>query len=71
MDAFEYKPPKGKRYDAVWHDIWDGICTDNLKDMKKLHRKYGKNSNYQASWARGLCELYEKREKKENYRWRS
>jgi len=27
-DAFDYKPPKGFRYNAVWHDIWDGICTD-------------------------------------------
>jgi len=59
-DAFEYKPPKDKRYDAVWHDIWDAICTDNLKGMKKLHRKYGKKTDYQASWGRELCERYER-----------
>lgn len=29
-DAFKYKPEKGIRFDAVWHDIWPTICTDNL-----------------------------------------
>jgi len=55
-DAFEYKPPKGKRYNAVWHDIWDYICGDNVDEMKTLHRKYGRRSNYQESWCRYLCE---------------
>lgn len=54
-DAFEYKPPKGARYDAVWHDIWDNICSDNLKEMGRLHRKYGKISEWQGSWAREEC----------------
>lgn len=55
-DAFEWNPPKGKRYDAVWHDIWDNICSDNLPEMKTLHRKYGRRSNYQESWCRRECE---------------
>lgn len=56
-DAMEYKPPKGERYNAVWHDIWDDICSDNLPAMKTLHRKYGRRSDWQGSWCRGLCEL--------------
>jgi len=55
-DAFEYKPPKGKVFDAVWHDVWDDICADNLSEMKTLHRKYGKKTNYQESWCRKRCE---------------
>ena len=55
-DALTYKPPKGKRYNAVWHDIWDSICTDNLDQMKYLHRKYGRRSDWQGSWCRSLCE---------------
>jgi hypothetical protein len=55
-DALDYKAPKGKRYDAVWHDIWDNICADNLKDMHKLHRKYGRRSDWQGSWCRYQCE---------------
>lgn len=57
-DAFEYKPPKDKRYNAVWHDIWDYICADNLTEMKTLHRKYGRKADYQESWCRGMCERY-------------
>jgi len=59
-DAFEYKPPKNKKYDAVWHDIWDNICGDNLDEMKTLHRKYGKQANYQESWCRWKCEQTKK-----------
>lgn len=61
-DAFEYQPPKGTRYDAVWHDIWDSICTDNLPEMARLHRKYGRRTKWQGSWARADCEWYRQRE---------
>lgn len=53
-DALEYKP--NKRYNVVWHDIWPLICSDNLEDMKKLHRKWGRKTDWQASWCRELCE---------------
>jgi len=55
-DALMYKPPKGKRYNMVWHDIWSFICSDNLEDMKKLHRKYGRRCDWQGSWCRDECE---------------
>lgn len=55
-DAFDYQPPKGKRFNFVWHDIWDNICSDNLPDMHKLHRKYGRRCDYQESWCRDRCE---------------
>lgn len=55
-DALEYKPPKGVRYDAVWHDIWPDITADNLGDMHKLHRKYGRRTDWQGSWCRDVCE---------------
>jgi hypothetical protein len=55
-DALEYKPPKGKKFDAVWHDIWDYICADNLKEMTKLHLKYGSKTKWQDSWCKYLCQ---------------
>jgi hypothetical protein len=55
-DALYYQPPKNKKYDAVWHDIWDYICADNLEEMKKLHRKYGRRTKFQGSWCRAECE---------------
>jgi hypothetical protein len=54
-DAYEYKPVG--RFNAVWHDIFDNITADNLPGMHKLHRKYGKKTDWQGSWSRELCEL--------------
>lgn len=68
-DCFTYESPKGKRYNAVWHDIWDYICEDNLEEMKKLHRKYGRKADYQESWARYLCEREAKQNKRNNRWW--
>lgn len=64
-DAFEFKPPKGKQYNYAWHDIWDYICSDNLKEMHTLHRKYGRRVDYQESWCRAQCE----RQKNANKRY--
>jgi len=55
-DALAWQPPKGMRYDVVWHDIWDNICSDNLPEMHKLHRKYGRRADWQGSWCRAECE---------------
>lgn len=63
-DAFEYKPPKGETYDCVWHDIWDYITEDNLPEMAKLHRKYGRRTDYQESWCKYECQ----RQKRQNQR---
>lgn len=54
-DAFTWKPPRAMYYDSVWHDIWNDICAENLKDMVKLHKKYGKRCSFQASWCRAEC----------------
>lgn len=56
-DALEFMPPKGIRFGAVWHDIWNHICSDNLESMKRLHRKYGRRADWQGSWCRELCEM--------------
>lgn len=55
-NAFDYKPLKGQRFNAVWHDIWDFISADNLPEMRKLHRKYAQRSDWQGSWCRTQCE---------------
>lgn len=56
-DALTWTPSRGAKWDIVWHDIWDNICTDNLDAMKTLHRRFGHRSGWQGSWARGLCEM--------------
>jgi hypothetical protein len=54
-DAYTFKAPPGPYFDAVWNDIWDGICADNLEGMHKLHRKYGRKTKWQGSWCCGRC----------------
>lgn len=55
-DAFTFKAPSVPYFDAVWHDIWDNICAENLEGMHKLHRKYGRKTKWQGSWCRERCE---------------
>jgi hypothetical protein len=62
--AFNYEPPKGIRYGAVWHDIWDAMCSDNLPEMQALHRKYGRRADWQGSWGRWECEQQKRSERR-------
>jgi len=66
-DAFEYVPPKGERFNFVWHDIWDYICADNLPEMSKLHRKYGRKTDWQDSWAKSQCIRQERKSNHYSY----
>lgn len=55
-DALTWCPPRGQRWDVVWHDIWPTICGDNLRDMHRLHRRFGRRAGWQGSWCRRECE---------------
>ncbi len=59
-DAYEYMPPKGERYGVVWHDVWDTLCGDNLPKMTKLHRKYGRRTEWQGSWGKEMLRRLER-----------
>ena len=40
-DVFEWKPPKGEKYDCIYMDIWNFVNSDVYKnEMKPLKRKY-------------------------------
>ena len=54
-DAFEYQPKKGVRFAAVWHDIWNFVCSDNLAEMAKLKRKYARRADWQGCWSHIEC----------------
>lgn len=53
-NALTYKPPARKKFGAVWHDIWNDVCADNLADMKLLHRRWERKTEWQGSWSRDL-----------------
>jgi hypothetical protein len=54
-DAFNYNPPLNIKYGAVWHDIWDYICEDNLENMHNLRLKYENISEWQGCWCENEC----------------
>ena len=49
-DVYEWKPQRGKKYDAIWLDIWDNINSDIYKEemqpLKNKYRRYLSNSLY-------------------------
>lgn len=66
-DALTFKFPTGSKWNYVWNDIWDDLCLDNLPEMDRLHRRYGRRAEWIGSWGRGYLELMREREKQ--YRW--
>jgi hypothetical protein len=53
-DARYWLPPKGKRFGAVWHDIWPDICGDNLPEMHSLNRRYGRRADWKGCWSQEM-----------------
>lgn len=64
-DAFTWKPEKGQRWTAIWHDIWPTLCTDNLSEMATLHRRFGRRCDWQGSWGKEIL----KRQRDQEKRW--
>jgi hypothetical protein len=60
-DAYTKLWESGSRWQYAWHDIWDNLCTDNLKLMTKLHRKYGRRVESQDSWGKGYLQSIRRR----------
>ena len=47
-----------KKFDYMWHDIWDDICGDNIKmfvRMKDHYQPYMKAGKRQGFWAEREC----------------
>lgn len=69
-DALTWKPPTGSQWDVVWHDIWNYLCADNLDDMKRLHRRFGRRTRlWQGSWGREFCEEHMRRIRRQEEIW--
>jgi len=67
-DAYTWKPEKGAGWSCAWHDIWDDLCTSNLEEMTRLHRRFGRRVDWQDSWGKSLLQSRRSREKKEERR---
>lgn len=64
-DIFEWKT--SDYFDCAWYDIWNDLCTDNVEEMKKLHRKFGRRTGWQGSWGRDFLEYQRQKEKRYYY----
>jgi hypothetical protein len=49
-DALDYRFPPGTRWDVAWHDIWDDITSENLPQVARLKRRYGRRAEWQEAW---------------------
>jgi len=58
-DAFDWEPPPGSRWDWAWHDIWDIIDEQIMKDFGILRTRYRRHvSASQLCWAQRLARKY-------------
>lgn len=53
-DAFDQAIdwPQRTRWDVVWHDIWPELAAENLPEMTKLARSYGRRAGWQGAWGK-------------------
>lgn len=54
-DIFDYTPQRGSKFDTIYFDIWPDICSDDLTEATKLHRKfknYLRPGGWMRSWTR-------------------
>jgi spermidine synthase len=66
-DIFDWAPPKGQKWDTIYFDIWADICTDNLDDMAKLHKKFARRKTpgaWMYSWQKDSLKSKRSREKR-------
>lgn len=68
-DAYEQarRWPAGTRWDVAWSDIWPDLCTDNLADMARLRRSYGRRATWHECWGRELLISHRAREKRRGW----
>jgi len=63
-DIFEWRPIKGVTFDHGWIDIWDNLCTDNLKEMTSLARRFSRSIKNKGYWGKGLLQYRKSQEKR-------
>jgi len=44
-DIFEWLPENKSKFDTIYFDIWNNVCSDNLENMKELKTRFRKFLN--------------------------
>lgn len=66
-DLFAIRWPAGTRWNVAYFDVWADACTDNLDEMAKLRRSYGRRSDWCDCW--GRLDLLRRRRQERAYGW--
>ena len=69
-DIREWRPPEDAHYCAAWFDIWNELCTDNLKEMSKLRRRFKRHATWIGSWGEDPLRVQKRREGRVSRTWR-
>lgn len=67
-DMYGIKWPVGTRWNVGWFDIWPNLCEDNLVEIGKLGRSYGRRCDWTGFWGKEL--LQAERRRTANEWWR-
>lgn len=76
-DIFDWRPAKGVKFNTIYFDVWPNICTDNLKDMAKLHRAFASKldksdpARWMDSWMRAELKRQKRAESNQERQWRA
>jgi hypothetical protein len=66
-DIHTWTPPKGSKWNVIYHDIWPEICTDSLPEIYALERRFRKyldkadSNRWQGSWQKERLQRLERR----------
>jgi hypothetical protein len=69
-DIFEWRPAPRETWNSAWFDVWDNLCTDNLEEMAKLHRRYARRVDNYASWGHRILKRKREQERRSGWSWR-
>lgn len=71
-DIFDFKPPKGQKWDVLWFDIWAQKCEDNLDEMSVLKRRFARRLNrgnpkcWMGAWEEARLRYLRRQSRREN-----
>lgn len=66
-DIFDWKPLKGQKFDTIYFDVWSNICTDNLKNIARLKRRFCHHlalGGWMGAWAENRLRYESRRERR-------
>ncbi len=74
-DILKWYPPKSIKYDTIYFDIWNDLCSDNYEEMKKLHRRFASRLNrenpncWMSCWRLDDIKAIVRKNKRDQFQW--